>query len=155
MQAMSKYFKVSIDYILNNNSTQEKQGIHIPVLGRVAAGVPITAAENIIDYEEIEEELSKTGEFFALKIHGNSMEPRFCKGDVVIVRQQSDVDSGNIAIVLINGEDATCKKVIKQTDGIMLVSINSNYAPMYYTNKEIETLPVKILGKVIELRAKF
>ncbi len=155
LQAMSKYFKVSIDYILNNNSTQEKQGIHIPVLGRVAAGVPITAAENIIDYEEIEEELSKTGEFFALKIHGNSMEPRFCKGDVVIVRQQSDVDSGNIAIVLINGEDATCKKVIKQTDGIMLVSINSNYAPMYYTNKEIETLPVKILGKVIELRAKF
>ena len=155
LQAMSKYFKVSIDYILNNNSTQEKQGIHIPVLGRVAAGVPITAAENIIDYEEIEEELSKTGEFFALKIHGSSMEPRFCKGDVVIVRQQSDVDSGNIAIVLINGEDATCKKVIKQTDGIMLVSINSNYAPMYYTNKEIETLPVKILGKVIELRAKF
>lgn len=156
LKKLSDFFDVSIDYILGNteiNST--KKSVKIPVIGRVAAGIPFSAVENIIDYEEIEEDLSKTGDFFALQIHGNSMEPRFCIGDVVIVRQQSDVDSGSIAIVLINGEDATCKKVMKHTNGITLISLNPAYQPVFYTNEEIETLPVRILGKVIELRAKF
>lgn len=131
------------------------RGIRIPVLGRVVAGIPIEAVEEILDYEEITPELAATGEFFALKIRGHSMEPRMMEGDVVIVRRQDDVDSGDVAIVLVNGDEATVKRVKKQEDGITLIANNiSVYEPHYYSNKEIEELPVRILGKVVELRGK-
>ena len=83
------------------------------------------------------------------------MEPRIAQGDVVIVRKQSDVDTGDIAVVLVNGNEATIKKIKKRPDGIMLIPINTNYEVMFYNNTEIEELPVLILGKVVELRAKF
>lgn len=131
------------------------RGVRIPVLGRVVAGIPIEAVEEILDYEEITPELAATGEFFALKIRGHSMEPRMMEGDVVIVRRQDDVDSGDVAIVLVNGDEATVKRVKKQEDGITLIATNTSvYEPHYYSNKEIEELPVRILGKVIELRGK-
>ena len=131
------------------------RGVRIPVLGRVVAGIPIQAVEEILDYEEITPELAATGEFFALKIRGHSMEPRMMEGDVVIVRRQDDVDSGDVAIVLVNGDEATVKRVKKQEDGITLIATNTSvYEPHYYSNKEIEELPVRILGKVIELRGK-
>lgn len=133
-----------------------RKGVRIPVLGNVAAGVPIEAIQEIFDYEEITPELAATGEFFALKIHGASMEPRMVEGDVVIVKKQDDVESGDIAIVLINGNDATVKRVRKQENGITLIATNVNvYEPYYYSNEEIMKLPIKILGKVVELRAKF
>lgn len=133
-----------------------RKGVRIPVLGNVAAGVPIEAIQEIFDYEEITPELAATGEFFALKIHGASMEPRMVEGDVVIVKKQDDVESGDIAIVLINGNDATVKRVRKQENGITLIATNVNvYEPHYYSNEEITKLPIKILGKVVELRAKF
>jgi len=133
-----------------------RKGVRIPVLGNVAAGVPIEAIQEIFDYEEITPELAATGEFFALKIHGASMEPRMVEGDVVIVKKQDDVESGDIAIVLINGNDATVKRVRKQENGITLIATNVNvYEPHYYSNEEIMKLPIKILGKVVELRAKF
>lgn len=96
----------------------------IPVLGSVIAGIPIEAIEDIIDWEEIPEEMSKRGECFALMIKGDSMTPSIQEGDVVIVRKQSDVDSGDIAIVLVNGFEATCKQVMKSSDGITLISFN-------------------------------
>lgn len=131
------------------------RGVRIPVLGRVVAGIPIEAVEEILDYEEITPELAASGEFFALKIRGHSMEPRMMEGDVVIVRRQDDVESGDIAIVLVNGNEATVKRVKKQEDGITLIANNiSVYEPHYYSNKEIEELPVRILGKVVELRGK-
>lgn len=131
------------------------RGVRIPVLGRVVAGIPIEAVEEILDYEEITPELAASGEFFALKIRGHSMEPRMMEGDVVIVRRQDDVESGDVAIVLVNGNEATVKRVKKQEDGITLIANNiSVYEPHYYSNKEIEELPVRILGKVVELRGK-
>lgn len=131
------------------------RGVRIPVLGRVVAGIPIEAVEEILDYEEITPELAATGEFFALKIRGHSMEPRMMEGDVVIVRRQDDVESGDVAIVLVNGNEATVKRVKKQEDGITLIATNTSvYEPHYYSNKEIEELPVRILGKVVELRGK-
>ena len=137
-----------------NNSTKVKS-VKIPVLGIVQAGLPIEAVENIIDYEEITEEMARQGEFFGLKIRGDSMEPKFSEGDVVIVRKQSDVDSGTIAIVMVNGDEATVKKIQKFDGGINLVPSNSSYDIKTYTNEMIEKLPVRILGKVVELRAKF
>lgn len=131
------------------------QGIKIPVLGTVAAGIPISAVEDILDYEEIPQSWQNQGEFFALKIKGDSMQPKMDEGDVVIVRQQSDANNGDTVIVLVNGDDATCKKLQKTDNGIMLVSTNPNYLPMFFTNEEIVTKPVVILGKVVELRSKF
>lgn len=127
----------------------------IPVLGTVRAGIPMEAVENIIEYEEISEDMARQGEFFALQIKGDSMEPKISEGDVVIVRKQSDVDSGNIAIVLVNGEEATIKKIQKFDGGINLIPSNPSYDVQTYTNEQINSLPVQILGKVVELRAKF
>ena len=127
----------------------------IPVLGKVIAGIPLDAVEEIIDYEEIPIEMAKNGEYFALQIKGDSMEPKFSAGDVVIVRKQEDVDNGDIAIVLVNGNEATVKKIRKFDGGINLIPTNSNYDVLTYTNAQIEQLPVRIIGKVVELRAKF
>jgi repressor LexA len=137
------------------STTTNKKGVTINVLGRVAAGIPIEAVENIIDTEEITEQMSSTGEFFGLQIHGDSMEPKFSEGDVVIVRQQNDAESGDIVIVTVNGTDATCKRLRKYRDGIELISTNPSYGPMFYSNEDIENKPVKIIGRVVELRAKF
>jgi len=140
---------------ISNTTNDKKKGVTINVLGRVAAGIPIEAIENIIDTEEISEDMAATGEFFGLQIHGDSMEPRICEGDVVIVRQQSDAESGEIVIATVNGTDATCKRLRKYRDGIELISFNPSYNPMFYSNEDIATKPVQIIGKVVELRGKF
>lgn len=155
--AIAKCLNVSTDTLLGNVvvGNGESKGVQIPVLGRVIAGIPIDAIQEVIGYEEIPKEMAATGEFFALKVKGRSMEPRILEGDVVIVRKQDDVESGDIAIVLINGNDATVKRVKKQKDGITLIANNiSVYEPHYYSNDEITQLPVRILGKVVELRGK-
>lgn len=127
----------------------------IPVLGRVAAGLPIVAEEEILDWEEISGEMALNGEYFALQIKGDSMEPRMESGDVVIVRQQEDADSGDYVIALVNGDDAVCKKLMKYEDGsIALVSLNPAYKPMYFSGAEIDSTPVRIIGRVMELRGK-
>lgn len=155
IELMANYFNVSKsdlveEYLPSNTS----KSVTINVLGRVAAGIPIEAVENIIDTEEISLELARTGEFFGLQIHGDSMEPRIYDGDVVIVRQQEDAESGEIVIALVNGSDATCKRLIKYATGISLMSLNSKYEPMMFSNDEINEKPVKIIGKVVELRGK-
>lgn len=133
----------------------EKIATRIPVLGSVPAGIPIEAIQDIVDYEEIDSKIASKGEYFALRIKGNSMEPRICEGDVVIVKQQDDVESGDVAIVMVNGNDATIKRLIKYDDGIRLLPSNPSYEPIYYTNKEIEEKPVRVIGKVIENRQKY
>lgn len=144
------------DYLLGIDYEPPKpQGLKIPVLGTVAAGVPISAVEDILDYEEVPQSWENQGEFFALKIKGDSMEPRMESGDVVIVKQQPDANSGDTVIVLVNGDDATCKKLQKTDNGIMLVSTNHKYPPMFYSTEDIQTKPVVILGKVVELRQKY
>ena len=142
-------------YDCGREKTQNTKSVKIPVLGAVRAGLPMEAVENIIDYEEIGEEMARQGDFFALQIKGDSMEPRIKEGDVVIVRKQPDVENGEIAIVLVNGDEATIKKVQKFAGGINLVPSNPAYDVKTFDNQKIEFLPVKIIGKVVELRAKF
>jgi len=131
------------------------KGIKIPVLGRVVAGIPMEAFEEIIDYEEITKEMASHGEHFGLVVKGDSMLPRFVEGDVVIVRKQSDVESGDIAVILINGLDATIKRISRDSNGITLIPLNNFYMPKFYSNEDIEKLPIIISGKVVELRGKF
>lgn len=165
---LSDFFKYKAnEYIysennINNESTTMVAGdskpyytdnntIKIPVLGTVAAGEPILAEQNIIDYEELPANEFKDGEYFGLKIKGDSMFPRILEGDVVIVRQQNDCDNGKIAVVLINGDEATVKQVKKTDSGLMLIPFNNKYDPMFFTKEEIETKPVKIIGVVKRL----
>ena len=128
--------------------------LRVPVLGYVRAGIPLTAVEEILDYEEVPPALAHLGELFALKIKGDSMEPRMVEGDVVICRQTPDVESGATAVVLVNGDEATVKKLMKHKNGISLVANNPAYPPMFYTFEECESLPVRVVGQVVELRAK-
>lgn len=161
-------FNVSSDYLLGVDDVTirfvGKEGLQklssgrtkrIPVLGRVAAGIPIDAIEDILDWEEIPEAMASTGEFFGLKIKGDSMQPRIAEGDVVIVRSQPDAESGDVVIVQVNGDTATCKRILKHETGISLISFNPMYPPIIFTNEQIVNLPVTIIGKVVENRQKF
>ena len=164
---LSNFFNVSTDYLLGRSdsptgsysadigSPSKEKTIRIPILGRVAAGNPIGAIEEIIGWEEIPKKLAAGSTCFALRVCGRSMEPRILAGDTVIIRQQPDVDSGDIAVVLVGGEEATVKRVKKQKDGITLIATNTTvYEPHFYSNQEIKDLPIQILGKVVEVRYK-
>lgn len=146
-------YKVTEEF--DEDISPKPQGLKIPVLGTVAAGIPISAVEDILDYEEIPQSWKNQGEFFGLKIKGDSMKPDINDGDTVIVRQQSTANNGDVVIALVNGDDATCKKFEKLDNGIMLISNNSEYSPMYFSNEEVTTKPVVIVGRVVELRRKF
>ena len=153
---LAEVLEVSTDYLLGRAPIRPKKNTWIPVYGNVAAGIPIEEIEDIVDMEEIPEEWLKDGStYMALRIHGESMMPNFREGDHVLVRRQPDVENGEIAIVRVNGNSATCKKIKKTADGIYLLSLNPAFEPIYYSREEIESLPVQILGKVVELRAKF
>lgn len=158
IEMMADYFHIEKSDLIEDKTDKPSspvKGIRIPVLGRVAAGIPIEAITDIEDWEEIPQSMAKTGEYFALKIAGKSMEPRMMDGDVVIVRRQSDVDSGDIAVVLVNGNDATVKQISKSDAGLTLIGWNpSVYTPKTYNRKECKELPVTILGKVVEIRGK-
>lgn len=150
LKAIAKATNQPLNFFISNQSNTPAKGIKIPVLGRVVAGT------DIIDYEEITEELARTGDFFALQVKGESMAPRIRENDVVIVRKQSTVENKEVAIVLVNGNEATIKEVQFQENGITLIGWNpAVYTPHFYSAKDIETLPVQIIGKVVELRGKF
>lgn len=155
IELMANYFGIEKSDLVEERTKSQRAGVAINVLGRVAAGIPINAITEIIDTEEISEDLAKSGDFFALKIKGDSMEPRIVDGDVVIVKQQEDAENGDTVIALVNGDDAVCKRLRKYRDGLELISNNPAYAPMFFDKETIETKPVRIIGKVVELRGKF
>lgn len=150
LMRIAEYFGVSVETLTGDKPTGK--GVRIPVFGSVAAGIPIEAITDIEDYEEITEALAATGEFVALKIKGDSMQPMMLEGDTVIVRVQDTIETGEIAVVMVGGSEATCKKVRRTADGVVLIPLNNAYDPMFYTNAEIESLPVRIFGKVVEMR---
>ena len=154
---IAKILGITTDQLLGDTATPASTGgTWVPVLGDVAAGIPIEAVENIVDYEEIDSSMASTGEFFGLRIKGSSMEPRIRDGDVVIVRRQEDAETSDTAVILVNGDSATVKRIKKEPDGsLWLLPTHPAYDPQHYSPAEIATLPVRIIGKVVELRGKF
>lgn len=129
--------------------------VKIPVLGKVPAGIPIEAIEDILGYEDIPASMLNGGKnYFALKIDGDSMFPDYKTGDIIIIKQQPDCNSGDDCVVMVNGDDATFKRVIKQEKSIILKPLNNEYEPYYFNEYEIMTKPVKIIGVAIEVRRK-
>lgn len=131
------------------------KSIKIPVLGVIAAGTPIDAVEDIIDYEEIPAKWAETGEYFGLVARGRSMEPSIFDGDIIIVKKQDFVEDKELGVVIVNGSEATIKQVRCTNTGIKLIGFNAAvFAPKEYTREEIEDLPVRIIGKAVEIRRK-
>lgn len=154
LKKLAQLYNVSIDYLLGDKNSTEK-GVKIPVLGVIPAGIPIEAIEEILDYEEIPKSMASKGEYFGLKVKGKSMEPRIMNGDVVICRKQDTAESGDVCVVMVNGFDATLKQIKRDISGITLIPFNKEFKETFYSNKNIEELPVRIIGKVVELRGKF
>lgn len=127
--------------------------IKIPVLGTVKAGYDYLAQENIIGYESIDN-VSDPENYYALQVTGNSMEPLFSDGDIAIVHKQDNFDSGNTCIILVNGDEATVKKVVRMDDGIDLIAMNPYYPVRHFSKNEMNEIPVKIIGKVVEARKR-
>ena len=113
----------------------------VPMLGEIAAGVPIMAEE---DYETFVDTPIRCD--FALTVRGDSMEPTYLNGDVVYIRRQDDVDEGQVAAVVVDG-DATLKHVYHIRNGVQLVSDNPRYSPMIFTLPDCDS--IRILGKVM------
>lgn len=129
----------------------------IAVLGKIRAGIPLDAIQDndVDDWEEISLDMARNGEHIALRIHGNSMSPKMSDGDIIIVRLQPNVESGDIAVVRVNGDDATVKLFKRTDEGIWLVGLNPEFRPIFYSAEECNSLPVEIIGKVVEQRIKW
>ncbi len=157
------YDKNGNEYILSNKEGLPdnlkiitlEPGVKIPVLDRVAAEYGKEAIEEIIGEIEITKEMASKGEHFGLIIKGDSMEPMIRENDTVVVQRDCDFENGDFVIALVNGSDATCKRLQKYSDGIALIPNNPIYEPLRFTAEEMEHTPVKIWGKVVELRRKF
>lgn len=153
---LAEYFGVSTDYLLgkSDNRNSDIPVSKIPILGTVKAGYDWLAEENIVDYITLKENIPNVGEYYALRITGDSMLPLLAEGDLVIVHDQDDVESGQTAVVLINGEEATVKKVVKTKDGIELHAMNPYYPVKKFTFEDMQKIPVKIIGRVKEAKIK-
>lgn len=129
--------------------------IKIPVLGFIKAGVPIEAQEDIIDYVDIPAIWTKGGkDFYALKISGDSMTPKYNEGDIVIFEQTKDYEVGRNkdCAVMVNCTECTFKKVFIDEHGITLQPYNMNYEPMRFTKEQAMQLPITVVGIAKEKR---
>ena len=125
----------------------------IPVFAKIPAGIPIELIDEVIDYEELDSKMfNGNKEYFGVKVSGDSMNPKYLDRDILIVQKVDDCESGQDCIIMVNGDDGTFKRVIKNKDGIILQPLNPNYEIKFYSNDEIEKLPIKILGVVKEIR---
>ena len=155
---LSSVLDVSIDYLLGQTPNPAVKpastAVRINVYGSVPAGIPVEAIEDIVDWEEIPSSMTTGGqEYIGLRVRGDSMYPKYMDGDTLIIRLQPDCESGQDAVVYINGYDATLKKVIKKQDCIILQPLNHAYEPRVCSYND-EDEPVKILGIVVEIRRK-
>lgn len=154
IETLAKLFNVTPSYLMcidddnnfENNMIDNKRVF--PLLGSVKAGYDYLARENIISYISIDKKISDPENYFALKVVGDSMQPVMYEDDIIVVHKQSDVESGQIAIVLVDGEEGTVKKVIKHDDYIELIAFNSYYPPRKLSKND----NFKIIGKVVEAR---
>lgn len=154
LEEIADVFNINLNQ-LTGNETNPQQKLKIPILGTIPAGIPISAVEDILGYEEIPQSMGRLDGLFALRVKGDSMEPNILEGDIIIVQQQPSADSGDIVVAVVNGDEATVKKIKITESGIVLIANNAAYTPMFYTNKEVEELPVRIAGKVIGLHREF
>lgn len=154
---LANYFEVSTDFLLEvKTSANSENRRWVPVLGKIPAGLPIEAVDSIIGYVELPADQHPNTNLYALLVQGDSMEPQVMDGDIVIFKPQPDADSGQLVIVRLNGHEATLKKLKKMDEGIMLIPNNQpKHEPIFFNWQQIASLPVEIIGVVVELRRSF
>ena len=157
---LADFFGVSIDYLLGKTNIRNVEStknfeFKIPVLGVVKAGYDYLADENIIGYVSVNDNKLKSEDFFALQVKGNSMIPDLYENDIAIIKKQNDFENGDYVVALINGDEATIKKGYKTDTGLLLQPVNSAFAPLIFEKKDIETLPVKIIGVLYNITRSF
>lgn len=128
-------------------------GYRIPVLATVAAGQPIYSEDSALEW--IDYDKDPKDNVFGLRVRGDSMMPRIRDGDIIIVDRSLAWGDNDIVVVTVNGNDGCCKRIRRYADGIMLLSLNPSYEPIYYSKEQVEQLPIRVLGKVIESRSRF
>lgn len=151
IELMANYFHVEKADLVERKPTNlhRPAGItKIPVLGQIACGDPITAEENIEEYRETVADMLPSGNLFYLKAKGESMSPTIPDGAYVLIREQPDVEDGEIAAVLVNGDtEATLKRIRRQQDVSMLLPDNSDFQPIILS----EDYPGRIIGKAMKV----
>lgn len=155
---VNEVWLMGYDVSMERNLKLDKLGnpiVEIPLLGTVKAGYDFLAQENWVGTIEVDKKLAEGNELFALKVKGDSMYPIFIEDDIVIVKKQNDFEAGDIVVAIINGDEATIKKGKKTDNSILLQPFNSNYEPLIFTNEEIKTIPVTIIGIVKQLKREF
>ena len=130
--------------------------VRIPILGSVRAGFDWLAQQEVVGWVEVEEDLvERFPDVFALYVKGDSMEPEIRHNDIAICIPRSQVDNGSIAIICINGDEGTIKRVRFDCEGITVIPSNKAYPPRHYSPEEVETTPITIQALVIETRRKY
>lgn len=158
-------FQVSLEKLIGSSMIYDNAEVvdvdsnivKIPVYGTIKAGIPIESQSNIIDYIDIPKEWTRGDKkFYALKISGDSMFPKYSENDIVIFEQNDDKElyNGKDCAVMINGTESTFKKVLLNDQGIVLQPYNTAYDIMMYSNEQIEQLPIKVVGIAREKRTK-
>lgn len=137
------------------NAISNSSSALVFVYGTIPAGIPIECIEDIIDTEEISADMLKGGkQYFGLRVKGNSMSPTYLDGDTIILEKVEDCESGQDAVVMVNGSDGTFKRVFKNENGIILQPLNPEYQPLVFSNEQIINLPIKVIGVAKEIRRK-
>lgn len=159
LKEFANFFNVSTDYLLEQIKKDDLTNsdiVQIPLLGKIAAGYPTEMFADVIDYIDIPADMARGNkELFALKTKGKSMEPNFIEGDILIFEKTEDCENGQFCAVAVNGDDATFKKVTKTDAGIMLQPLNPDFETKFYTNEQIASLPVQIIGVLKQIRRNF
>lgn len=168
LETLADYYNVNpawlagFDVPMEKNLTTHKVDelgnsvIPIPILGTVKAGYDYLAQENWVGTIDVETSLVDNGEdYFALKVKGDSMAPVFLENDTVVVKKQNNCENNEFAVVIINGDEGTLKKVKKTDSGIILQPLNPAYGPVMYTYDEIKNIPVIIVGVIKQLKREF
>ncbi len=124
----------------------------LPVVGKVCAGNGVLASEDIIGYEPADNKYSSEN-YFWLKVSGDSMSPKIDDGDYLLIRKQTSVDSGDVGVFIVDGQEGVVKKVIYDENSIELISFNPYYPPIKFTGHDV--LRVRVCGKVIESKRKW
>jgi repressor LexA len=156
IERLADLFQVSVDYLFGRmdmpnglppGAVLVTEFQRIPIVGVIRAGTPILAQENIEGWRYIPSDLAKGGELFYLRVKGDSMQGTqnpIADGHLVLVRTQPEVENGEIAVVMVNGDEATLKRVHVQNNTLILTADNSKYPPIIVGSED-----VRIIGKVI------
>lgn len=145
---LAKVLKVSPLSILGLEDVSDSDRVMIPILGTIMCGEPILAEENIEGYREEIADFLPSGELFFLKTKGDSMVPTVPEKSYVLLRKQEDVEDGEIAAVIVNGDnEATLKRVKRQNGIVMLIADNKDYSPILITPEN----PARIIGKAVKV----